>query len=85
MAEQRQGAAGLALMCQGLASYQATGAAGFRPYYLAFPAEAYGKVGQVEKGLSVLAQALAAVHKSSFQITVSQSFDSKKGARRLTA
>jgi predicted ATPase/class 3 adenylate cyclase len=64
MAEQQQGAEGLALMRQGLASYQATGAAVFRPYYLAFLAEAYGKVGQAEKGLSVLDQALAAVHKA---------------------
>jgi predicted ATPase/class 3 adenylate cyclase len=64
MAAQRQGAEGLAQMRQGLASYQATGAVVFRPYYLAFLAEAYGKVGQAEKGLSVLAEALAAVHKA---------------------
>jgi predicted ATPase len=61
MAEQRQGAEGLAQMRQGLASYQATGAAVFRPYYLAFLAEAYGKVGQTEAGLTALAEALAVV------------------------
>src|SRR4029453_16499834 len=33
-------------------------------YYLAFLAEAHGKVGQAEEGLTVLAQALAAVHKT---------------------
>jgi predicted ATPase/class 3 adenylate cyclase len=64
MAEQGQGAEGLAQMRQGLTAYQATGAEVFRPYYLAFLAEAHGKVGQAEEGLSVLAQALAAVHKT---------------------
>ena len=64
MAEQGQGAEGLAQMRQGLTAYQATGAEVFRPYYLAFLAEAYGKVGQAEEGLTVLRQALAAVHKT---------------------
>ena len=64
MAEQGQGAAGLAQMRQGLVAYQATGAAVFRPYYLAFLAEAYGKVGQAGEGLSLLGEALAAVHKT---------------------
>jgi predicted ATPase len=64
MAEQGQGAEGLGQMRQGLAAYQATGAEVFRPYYLACLAEAYGKVGQAEEGLSVLAEALAAVHKA---------------------
>ena len=35
-----------------------------RPYCLALLAEAYGKVGQVEEGLSVLAEALALVDKT---------------------
>jgi len=64
MAEQGQGAEGLAQMRQGLTAYQATGAEVFRPYYLAFLAEVHGKVGQAEEGLTVLAQALAAVHKT---------------------
>ena len=64
MAEQGQGAEGLAQMRQGLTAYQDTGAEVFRPYYLAFLAEAHGKVGQAEEGLTVLAQALAAVHKT---------------------
>ena len=64
MAEQGQGAAGLAQMRQGLVAYQATGAAVFRPYYLAFLAEACGKVGQAGKGLTLLGEALAAVHKT---------------------
>jgi predicted ATPase len=64
IAEQGQGAAGLAQMHQGLVAYQATGAAVFRPYYLAFIAEAYGKVGQAGEGLGLLDEALAAVHKT---------------------
>ena len=35
-----------------------------RPSYLALLAEAYGKVGQVEEGLSALAEALAVVDKT---------------------
>ena len=42
----------------------ATGAKGTRPYFLGLLAEAYGKVGQVEEGLTVLAEALAAAHNS---------------------
>jgi class 3 adenylate cyclase/predicted ATPase len=64
MAAQGQGAAGLAQMRQGLVAYQATGAAVFRPYYLAFLAEAYGKVGQAGEGLTLLGEALAAMHKT---------------------
>ena len=43
-------------MRQGLAAYRATGAELGRPYYLALLAEAYGKVGQAEEGLTVLAE-----------------------------
>jgi predicted ATPase/DNA-binding winged helix-turn-helix (wHTH) protein len=64
MAEQGQGAQGLAQMRQGLTAYQATGAKVFRPYYLAFLAEAYGKGGQAQEGLTLLGEALAAVHKT---------------------
>ena len=35
-----------------------------RPYFLALLAEAYGKVGQVEEGLTALAEALALVDKT---------------------
>ena len=35
-----------------------------RPYFLALLAEAYGKAGQTEEGLSVLAEALAIVDKT---------------------
>jgi predicted ATPase len=48
-------------MRQGLAAYQAMGAEYMRPYFLALLAEAYGKGGQVEEGLSTLAEALTVV------------------------
>jgi predicted ATPase len=64
MAAHGQGTAGLTQMRQGLAAYQATGSAVFRPYYLAFLAEAHGKVGQAGEGLTLLGEALAAVHKT---------------------
>jgi predicted ATPase/DNA-binding winged helix-turn-helix (wHTH) protein len=64
MAEQAQGAAGLAQMRQGLVAYHATGAVVFRPYYLAFLAEAYGRVGQAGEGLTLLGEALGAVHRT---------------------
>jgi predicted ATPase len=49
----------MAQMQQGLAAWRATGAEVFRPYGLALLAEAYAKVGQLEEGLSLLAEALA--------------------------
>ena len=55
---------GLAQIRQGLATYQAIGAGIFQSYYLALLAEAYGKAGQAEEGLTALAEALAVVDKS---------------------
>ena len=49
---------------QGLAAWQATGAEILRPRFLALLAEAYGKGEQIEEGLGVLAEALAAVNRS---------------------
>ena len=51
-------------MRQGLAAFRATGAELARPYYLALQAEAYAQAGQREEGLSLLAEALATVHKT---------------------
>ena len=45
--------------CARLAAYRATGAELSRPYFLALLAEMYGKAGQTEEGLTVLAEALA--------------------------
>ncbi len=64
LAEQGQGEEGRAQMHQGLAAYQATGSEVFRPSYLACLAEAYGKAGQAEEGLTMLAEALTVVHKT---------------------
>ena len=52
LAEQGQGEEGIAQIRQGLAAYRATGAEGWRSYFLTLLAEAYGKVGQTEEGLS---------------------------------
>jgi predicted ATPase len=64
LAVQGQGNEGIAQLLQGIAAYQATGAEVDGPYYLALLAEAYGKAGQAEEGLAVLAEALTVVDKS---------------------
>src|SRR5262249_40428186 len=58
LAMQGRGEEGIAQIHQGLAATQATGAELFRPYVLVLLAEAYGKTGQTEEGLSALAEAL---------------------------
>jgi DNA-binding winged helix-turn-helix (wHTH) protein/predicted ATPase len=55
---------GLDQMCQGLTAYEATGAAVWRPYFLAVVAEGYGHLGAADEGLRVLAEALAAVQQT---------------------
>jgi predicted ATPase len=63
LVEQGQGEAGIAQMRQGIAAHQATGAeVGLQ--HLALLAEAYGNGGQAEEGLTVLAEALAAVERT---------------------
>jgi predicted ATPase len=62
--EQGQREEGLAQMHQGFAITQATGIELGRSRNLALLAEAYGKVGQVEEGLAVLAEALALVDRT---------------------
>jgi predicted ATPase/class 3 adenylate cyclase len=64
LAEQGQVEEGIAQICQGMATDQASGGVRERAYYLALLAEAYGKVGQTEKGLTALAEALAHVNKT---------------------
>ena len=64
LAEQGQSVEGIAQMRQGIAAWRATGAELQLPYYLALLMEAYGKAGQAEEGLRVLAEALTAVHKT---------------------
>ena len=64
LAEQGQAAEGIVQMRQGLAAHRATGAALGQPYLLALLAETYGKGGQAEEGLTVLAEALAIADKN---------------------
>ena len=64
LAMQGQGEAGLAQMRQGLAAVLATGQTLARPLCLVLLAEAAGHVGQVEEGLRLLAEALAAFEAS---------------------
>jgi predicted ATPase len=64
LAEQGKGEEGTTQMHQGLAALRVTRAEFEQPYWLARMAEAYGKGGQAEEGLSVLAEALAIVDKT---------------------
>jgi predicted ATPase len=64
LTEQGQVEEGITQGHQGLAAMQATGAALNRSYGLVWLAEAYGKMGQFEEGLSVLAEAFTVVDKT---------------------
>jgi predicted ATPase len=64
LAEQGQSEEGITQIRQGLATSQAVEAGIFQSYYLILLAEAYGKAGQAEEGLAVLAEALTVVDKS---------------------
>jgi predicted ATPase len=59
LAAQGQGAEGISQMLEGLAIVQAVGHAIGLTRYLAYLAEVYGQVGQVDEGLHLLAEALA--------------------------
>jgi predicted ATPase len=61
---QGQGTEGMVQIREGLTALQATGGDVRRPLFLALLAEAYGGIGQIEEGLNVLAEALAAVEKT---------------------
>ena len=64
LAEQEKGEKGIKQLRQGLATMRAIGTELSRPYYLALLAEAHEKAGQIEEGLSVLAEALVVVGKT---------------------
>jgi predicted ATPase len=64
LAAQGQGEEGIPQIRQGLVARRAMGADMNRAYFLTLLAEAYGKAGQVEEGLTVLAEALAAVDRT---------------------
>ncbi len=59
LAEQGQVEEGIAQIREGLAASRATGSELWRSYWLALLAEMQGKVGQTEKGLRVVEEALA--------------------------
>jgi predicted ATPase len=62
LAEREQRAEGIAQIREGLDAWWAMGNELLRPYFLGLLAEAYGKAGQAEQGLIVLAEALATAH-----------------------
>jgi predicted ATPase len=62
LAMQRQGEEGIAQLHQGMAAFRVAAGDLDRPRYLAHLAEAYGQVGQIEEGLTTLAEALATAH-----------------------
>jgi predicted ATPase len=64
LAEQEQTEEGIVQTRQGLAAWRALGTELWQPYYLALLAEVYGKVGQAEEGLTLLAEALDLVGKT---------------------
>jgi predicted ATPase len=64
LAAQEQVEEGIPQIRQGMAAYQALGTELGRSYFLSYVAEAYGKGRQAEEGLSVLAEALAAVDRT---------------------
>jgi predicted ATPase len=64
LAAQGLGEEGLAQMCQGLAALRDMGLDLAMSFYLTQLAEAYGRVGQIDQGLHLLAEAQAMVDKT---------------------
>ena len=61
MAERGEGEAGIARIKEGIATFQATGSKLHNSMWLGLLAEGSGKLGRVEEGLTILAEALSAV------------------------
>ncbi|MBI3756402.1 MAG: hypothetical protein HY267_00345 [Deltaproteobacteria bacterium] len=68
LAGQEQGKEGIVQIRQGLLAYRDTGSELGRSYFLTLLAEAFGRIGQVEEGLSALAEALTFVDKTGERI-----------------
>jgi len=66
--EQEQKEEGLVQIRQGLATKRAIGSGGDEIYWLVVLAEACGRIGQSEEGLSVVAEALALVDKNGLRV-----------------
>lgn len=64
LAEQGKRTEGVAIMCEGLAAYQATGAEMGKTWFLSLLADAYGKAEQPEAGLQALAEAFEFLDKT---------------------
>jgi predicted ATPase len=64
LTEQGQGEEGIVQICRGITAWRTLGAEAQGPHCLALLVEAYRKVGQIEEGLTVLAEALAMVNKN---------------------
>jgi predicted ATPase len=64
LAEQGAGETAIDLMRAGMLAFRATGCEHTQPYYLALLAEQYGKLGNIERGLTLLAEALAIVERT---------------------
>jgi predicted ATPase len=64
LAEQGQAGKGIAQIQEGLAACRATGADMWRPWFLTVAAAAYEKAGQIEPGLTALAEALTMAEKN---------------------
>ncbi|HEV8717265.1 MAG TPA: hypothetical protein VGX03_31155 [Candidatus Binatia bacterium] len=64
LAEQGQVEEGISQIRQGLVTHEAIGAGLLKSYFLALLAEAHGKAGQEEEGLTTLVEALTVVDKS---------------------
>ncbi len=64
LAEQGHGAEGIEQIRQGIAAWRGMGTELQLPYFLALLAEAHAKAGQLDEGMSVLSEALAAVQKA---------------------
>jgi predicted ATPase len=64
LTEQGRREEGITQIRRGLDAHRATGSELWRSYYFALLAEAYGKVGQVERGFSALAEALVMVERT---------------------
>jgi predicted ATPase len=62
LAEQGACAVGIAMLRQGMTDWAATGAETHRTFFLGLLAEALGRGGQIEEGLSVLTEALTMMH-----------------------
>jgi predicted ATPase len=64
LVQEGRGVAGNAQMRQSLADLRATGAGLWQPTFLALIAEADGRIGQAERGLEVLGEAMAIVDRN---------------------